>query len=124
MDYVRENLICTTVFCTSCGCLPFRRLTERVGWARMAELLNAVTPEELSRQTDLDWHDALEIMLLFHSDRAIADSAIHAAYRFVFDEYYRLRREEGLRIPEARRAVIAALREKCGGGSETSGNNE
>lgn len=111
MAYVKGNM-CTQVGCTTCGCMPFRKFVETIGWPRIAALLNKVTLKELSQQTDLNWHDALEIMLMRHSSELIEGSVIYKEYLFVFSEYYRLRREEHQPIWKARKQVIEALQKK------------
>ena len=112
MAYVKANNLCTQVGCTTCGCMPFRKFVERIGWPRVADLLNKVTLNELSQQTDLDWHDALEIMLMRHGPELIKGSVVFKEYGFVFSEYYRLRREEHQPIWKARKLVIEALQKK------------
>ncbi len=104
--------MCTQVACTTCGCMPFREYVRDIGWDKVAELLNEVTLQEIASQYDLRWHDALEIMLCDHDPEPIMASVIYREYLFVFEEYYRLRRLEHVRIPEARRLVIKAVQDK------------
>lgn len=107
---LNRNHICYQPGCTTCGCMGYRTfLREQLGPEGIAKMMHSVTREQILAQHDLDWHDAMEVLLVDNSSMLFEDSFIYKAYLYVWDEYRRLHHREHLKPWSARLAVLDAL---------------
>lgn len=61
---VREQNLCTTPFCSTCGAMEFRSLCKELGKDKVKELLEATTMEDLLKVHPDLWFDPFKIMLI------------------------------------------------------------
>jgi len=112
LSFVKEKDLCIKPGCTTCGAGDYRYLLKLLSYGRLSKMLNEVTLEEIIRQNDLIWHDALEILLVDFSSESFKDSVIMREYKKVFELYYQFRKIYRYSMYDARVATIKAIKEQ------------
>lgn len=72
--YAKEQNMCTTLFCTTCGAMEFRHMCIEIGKVEIKRLIECVTDEEIKQipesLTYWDWYDPLRLLQYegFHAE--------------------------------------------------------
>ena len=114
VEFMNRNHICFQPGCTTCYCMGYRSFLKDLGDEGIASMMNSVKREEVIAQYNLDWHDAMEVLLVDNSPAMFKDSFINKAYNYVWDEYRRLRYREHLKPWGARQAIKEELKSFMG----------
>ena len=111
LSYARIRM-CLNPGCTTCGCMDFKKLCESQGRDSLQKMLGDITLEEIKRQHNLLWHDALEIIFHYFGTDLAEGTFILKEYEFVFNKYYELRRVYHIKPNAARCELLSIIAEQ------------
>ena len=115
MRYVREQHMCTRLGCTTCGCLPFRRLICAVGVSELERMITAVTPAEIEAEDPELWYEPMRLIIFFFSETGRLHCPLIRHYNKLRDECLAAmerRRNENLRKQEEIHLQAVARKEE------------
>ena len=63
IEYANMKNMCMNPGCTTCGCMPFRKLCrETIGYENICGIVRAVTPEYFAEHYESSWMDAAAVL--------------------------------------------------------------
>ena len=63
IEYANMKNMCMNPGCTTCGCMPFRKLCrETIGYENICGIVRAVTPEYFAEHYESSWMDAATVL--------------------------------------------------------------
>ena len=115
MRYVREQNMCTHPGCTTCGCMPFRRLISAVGPYELEKKITAATPVDIDAEDPELWYEPLRLIIYFFPGVGGLDCPLVIRYKALRDECLAAmerRRSENLRKQEEIHLQAVARKEE------------
>ena len=115
MRYVREQRMCTTPGCTTCGCLPFRRLIAGVGQFELERMIAAADDAQIEAEDPELWYEPLRLIIYFFPGVGMIDCPLVRRYKELRDECLAAierRRSENLRKQEEIHLQAVARKEE------------
>lgn len=115
MRYVREQRMCTTPGCTTCGCLPFRRLIAGVGQFELERMITAADDSQIEAEDPELWYEPLRLIIYFFPGVGLLDCPLVMRYKKLRDECLAAmeqRRSENLRKQEEIHLQAVARKEE------------
>lgn len=109
VHYLKENNICHEPGCTTCYCSKYRAMLKEMGSDEIERLLVNTTLDDIKLEYSLDWHDALEVLLVDNKEFSHFNCDLIKAYWFVWDDY-KFNRRMRLSPMDARFRTIDNLR--------------
>ena len=105
INYIHDKNMCTRPGCTTCGCVPFRRLCQNeIGYEHMCTLISSVTDEQIMQHNPEEWYEPLRILYDVIFPNLPVDNPLMRRYLEIRDS---LLSEIAWRREEARKRVLA-----------------
>ncbi len=86
MTFVDVSQMCTKPGCTTCGCMPFRKLIYSIGGYNIKKLITAVSEEDAERQDPECWYEPFRVIAFDFPDILKIDCPLVKRYKVLRDE--------------------------------------